>query len=73
MVQRILQYFAKNYRNLLELKETTARRLKDLYKSNLLQYPPPKKSDTDDSDEDQDTKKSPTKLKNCLIRKLVSH
>ena len=42
-----MRYFAKNYPDFPKLKETTVRRLKNLYKSNSLQAPPPKKSDSD--------------------------
>ena len=49
------RHFAKNYCDLSELKETAVRRLKDLQKSNWLQSSPPKKSNTDDSEEDEDT------------------
>jgi len=52
-----------------ELKETTVRRLKDLYKSNSLQPPPPKKSDTDDSDKDEDTKKKSNEVKELPRKK----
>ena len=52
-----------------ELKETTVRRLKNLYKSNLPQAAPPKKSDTDDSDEDEDIKKKPMEVKELARKK----
>ena len=64
-----MRYFAKNYPDFPELKETTVRRLKNLYKSNLLQAPPLKKSDTADSDEDEDIKKKPMEVKESAHKK----
>ena len=56
-----------------ELKETTVRRLKNLYKSNPLQPAPPKKPDTDvstdDSDEDEDAKAMSSKVKELPRKK----
>ena len=63
-------YFAKNYPNFLKLKETTVRRLKNLYKLNSLQAPPPKKSDSDGSDEDEDTQKKPMEVKELPCKKI---
>jgi len=51
-----MRYFAKKYPDLPELKETTARRLKNPFKSNLLQPVQQKESETDNSDEEEDAK-----------------
>ena len=63
-----MRYFAKKYPDLPVLKETTVRRLKNLYKSNLLQPVPPKKPETDDSDE-EDTKATTSNKVEELPRK----
>ena len=54
-VTNTMRYFAKKYPDLPVLKETTVKRLKNLYKSKLLQPVPPEKPETNDSDE-EDTK-----------------
>ena len=51
-----IRYFTKKYPDLPELKETTVRRLKNLYKSNLLQPVQQKEPETDNSDEEEDAK-----------------
>ena len=70
-----IRYYAHKYRDvpeLCQLKETTVRRLKNLYKASLLQPGPPKKPDTDDSDEDEDTKVVTSKVKE-LPRKTIAY
>jgi len=57
--------------NFPQLKETTVRRLKDLYKANLLQPTPPKKPDTDDSDENDDAKAMSSIVKELPHKKTV--
>ena len=65
-----MRYFAKKFPDLPELKETTVRRLKNLYK---LQPAPPKKPDTDvstgDSDEHEDAKAMSSKVKELPRKK----
>jgi len=63
-----MRYFAKKYPDLPELKETTVRRLKNLYKSSLLQPVPPKKPDSDDDDDDDD-KGTPSEVKELPRKK----
>ena len=61
----------EKYPDLPVLKETTVRRLKNLYKSNLLQPVPPEKPKTDDSDK-EDAKATTSNKVEELPRKKTS-
>ena len=68
-----MRYFAKNYPDFPELKETTVRRLKNLYKSNYCKLRHRRNRILMTVMRTRILRRSPWKLKNWLVKRPVGH